>query len=153
MDGHLGLVRDSDSNMFSIHATGFIRFILVLTDLCPSVMVRNLLANQIMIGIKLINAKSLAGQSPTLCQYPQRPSGFGSARIEPPSKRGMERMTRPLPSIQADIPEFAATNIGRRFSTAAKIALFKWWSKILEPRNQPSLVMLIKRSGGCPLAV
>jgi len=76
-------------------------------------------------GSSPIAAIPRAGTSPHQAHHPTRPSGIGSATIQPASIFGNRFTTRPSPSTQAVIPVLEVTKTGIRFSTAVKIALLK----------------------------
>ena len=69
------------------------------------------------------------------------------------SRRGACCTTRPLPSIHAEMPVFAAINSGLRHSTARNTPHFKCKSNSLEPQNQPSLVTFTSTSGSAPCSL
>ena len=55
-------------------------------------------------------------------------------------------VTRPLPSITAEMPMFTARATLRRHSTARKRQMARCWSCSLDPLNQPSLETLSRKS-------
>ena len=57
---------------------------------------------------------------------------------------------RPLASIEAEMPVFAAMTIGRRHSTVRNTPQARCCSNSLEPQNQPSFVTLTRICGSWP---